>query len=699
MSPIARVDDDFRRAVHLRFPPVSAVDRYIERIRRVPPVAFDAAMAVAILGLDIIELAISRDPGTPFPPLWAILLFAVPCLGLVARRRNVLIPYALLEGISFLPWHVLVGAGFVSTVILSTVVVYSVADRAPGWAAALVAMNFVGNIWLGDVLYGGAPPVRHLLEIAIYWTPVYVLPGFAGWSQQRRRKLTAQLEVRVDDVRREQQRLAEQAVARERIQIAHELRALVSQGVEQMTGQARTARGHLAARPAETQDGIAVIELTGRRTLVEMRRLLLVLRRNSPEDPGPTSVLRAVDEESGERTAAEIAEGMQRNLSRLRPWLRRPWVVDWSLVLMLSGFMAGEFSGYGPAGGTIVAGWLPRVLAAAILGALLIRRTLPFSVLCVVSVAVFLWIINKGDIPGATEQALLWATFTVAAYKKPGWAAAGAAVAILSWGPILARQHCVCLFHIGAFATFAMVAGIAHRAGWRLNRELQRLTDSLVRTRNERVRLAVVEERTRVAREMHDLVAHSVTAMVVQAGAARMLAETDRAMAEEHLKEIEQAGADAMRELGLLSATLDPGSTAVEQERSDVASDVRLLVERFRRMGQPVELVEEGDPPPIDQGLHISVYRIVQEALTNVQKHARGAPAMVRIRYQLDGIEAEVTNPAPSTMEADALPGAGQGLVGIRERASLFGGTTEAGPTPDGGFRIYAHLAAELVPA
>jgi signal transduction histidine kinase len=221
----------------------------------------------------------------------------------------------------------------------------------------------------------------------------------------------------------------------------------------------------------------------------------------------------------------------------------------------------------------------------------------------------------------------------------------------------------------------------------------------MARTRSERVQVAVIEERTRVAREMHDLVAHSVTAMVVQAGAARMVAETDPTLAEENLGQIEETGVYAMRELGMLNATLDPASTILERDHSGDASDVRVLIDRFRRTGQTVHLVEEGERPPVDQGLQISVYRIIQEALTNVQKHARGAPTTVSIRYQRGGIEIAVANSAAPTSEPDALPGAGQGLIGINERASVFGGRAEAGPTMDGGFSVYAHLPVELVPA
>jgi signal transduction histidine kinase len=683
---------------------MSAVGRYVERIREAPPLLADVALAVAILGLDVVEVTVFPDSGAPHPTPLGILIFAVPCLGLVVRRRYVWVTFALLQGWA---WIGLFGhyppVGFLSLTILASVVVYAVADRAPGWAAALAAMAFVSDVWLGDWVIGGQPALQSVLKDAIYFTPVYVLPALAGWSQQRRRKLTAQLEVRAEVVRQEQERLAERAVASERIQIADELRALVSQGVERMTGQAQTARRHLQPRSAETTDRIASIEATGRRTLVEMRRLLLVLRRSEPHVADRTSADPVESQDEAEDTDEPDVHGdLPRMLARLPVGLRRPWVVDWSLVLMLAGFMAGEWTVYGrePNYIPIERGWLPKVLASVILSALLIRRRVPFSVLCLISVSVFLWIFYQGDIPGATEESLLFAVYTVAAYKRPRWAVAAIAVAVFSWSPLQVRHGCFCLVHIGTFAIIAVSAGVAMRGGRRLNRELQKVTDLLLRTRGERARLAVAEERTRVAREMHDLVAHSVTAMVVQAGAARMVAETDPGLAKEHLEQIAEAGVGAMRELGFLNASLDPASTTLEPDRSGDDSDVRVLVDRFRRTGQHVQLVEERDLPPVDEGLRISVYRIVQEALTNVQKHARGAPTTVSIRYQPGGIEIEVTNPAPSTLEATAaVPGAGQGLIGIHERASVFGGTAEAGPTLDGGFRVYVRLPVELVPA
>jgi signal transduction histidine kinase len=294
---------------------------------------------------------------------------------------------------------------------------------------------------------------------------------------------------------------------------------------------------------------------------------------------------------------------------------------------------------------------------------------------------------------------LLLATYTVAAYKKPGWAIAAVALALFSWSPYPAKYRCLCLLDIGTLAIFAAAAGVAMQGGRRLNRELEKLLDLLLRTREERARLAVAEERTRVAREMHDVVAHGLTVMVVQAGGARMVVESDPTLSQEMLGDVERMGLEAIRELESLVGTLDPGSHPREEEVSIEAPDVPALVARLRRSGQTIHLTEEGASVPLDQGLQISLYRIVQEALTNARKHAPGTRAIVAIRYLSQAVEVEITNGAAAGAATAGVPGAGQGLIGIRERASLLGGTAEAGPIQGGGFRVSASLPLELVPA
>src|SRR5205823_13781486 len=248
-------------------------------------------------------------------------------------------------------------------------------------------------------------------------------------------------------------------------------------------------------------------------------------------------------------------------------------------------------------------------------------------------------------------------------------------------------------------STFAVIAGYSMQAGRRLNRQLRDQAELLQRTREERVRLAVSEERMRVARDMHDVVAHGVTVMVVQAGGARMVAAADPQLAAETLADVERIGAEAVRELSSLVGTLDPDSTGQEPDPHGEVPDVGALVERLRRTGQDISLVEEGEVHALDMGLQTSVYRIVQEALTNVRKHAPGARALVTIRYLPDRAEVEVGNDVAPPGRSSRVPGAGQGLLGIRERAAVFGGEAEAGPSPEGGFHVAVRLPVALVPA
>jgi len=339
----------------------------------------------------------------------------------------------------------------------------------------------------------------------------------------------------------------------------------------------------------------------------------------------------------------------------------------------------------------------------------------PFSVMCAISAAVFVWNFAKGDSPNWSELILLIAAYTVAAHKGPRWAVAAVALVWLAWTPYVFSPRTVrpescsgsiglCLLNVldielVTLATFAVAGGVAMRVGRRINLELQGVTDVLVRTREERIRFALVEERTRVARDLHDFVAHALTVMVVQAGAARALVVKKPERAKEALAAVERAGREAIVELDSLFRQL--GLTGTEAEGSLLGSQnpsIHSLVAQAMAAGLRVELLTEGDPGPLDAGLELAVYRIVQEALTNVRKHAPGARTWVEVRYRPDAVEIEVTDaglmaPAPSEL----VPGAGLGLLGIAERAALFGGEADAGPTPGGGFRVGARLQRESV--
>jgi signal transduction histidine kinase len=202
---------------------------------------------------------------------------------------------------------------------------------------------------------------------------------------------------------------------------------------------------------------------------------------------------------------------------------------------------------------------------------------------------------------------------------------------------------------------------------------------------------ATAAERARIARELHDVVTHHVTAMVVQADATQFLAESpDRVVTA--LTAIGGTGRRAMAELRyLLDALEATGETGTQ--RAPVAATVRDLVEQTRLGGQPVELAEDGDQSALPAGVGLAVYRVVQEGLANAVKYAAGQPTVVLIGYRDDHVEVEVTSAAapvaPSAGARRVLSG-GRGLTGLRERVGILGGELTAEKQPDGRFRVRA---------
>jgi signal transduction histidine kinase len=205
------------------------------------------------------------------------------------------------------------------------------------------------------------------------------------------------------------------------------------------------------------------------------------------------------------------------------------------------------------------------------------------------------------------------------------------------------------------------------------------------RERDVAAREAVVEERARIARELHDAVAHSVSMMVIQAGAERRVLGPDHASTREVLQTIEQIGRSALTEMRRLVGMLRTDSSDRLAPQPKLA-DLPTLVTQVREAGLPVELHVNGECRELPVGIELSAYRIVQEALTNTLKHAGQVQAAVRVRYGSDSLELEITDDGGG-IPAD-VPGGGHGLAGIRERVTLYGGTFDASAQRGGGFAV-----------
>jgi signal transduction histidine kinase len=227
--------------------------------------------------------------------------------------------------------------------------------------------------------------------------------------------------------------------------------------------------------------------------------------------------------------------------------------------------------------------------------------------------------------------------------------------------------------------------------------ELEARAARLEREREEKAERAVIEERTRIARELHDVIAHNVSVMVVQASAGEEVFDEDPARAREFLASVSSTGRAALAELRRLL-----GVIRAEDDRDVEASYTPQpgieyldeLVRQVRETGLPVELSVIGEPRPLPEGVGLCAYRIVQEALTNTLKHADASGAMVNVRYVADALELQVVDDGRGSSAVNGETG-GHGLIGMRERVALFGGELTASPRGSHGYEVRARLPLE----
>ena len=236
---------------------------------------------------------------------------------------------------------------------------------------------------------------------------------------------------------------------------------------------------------------------------------------------------------------------------------------------------------------------------------------------------------------------------------------------------------------------------VAWVAGWALGERAERAKaaeERAVRAERDReaaARVAVAEERSRIARELHDIVAHAVSVMVLQVGAVRHKLPDALAEDRDALRSVERAGRTALAEMRRLLAAMRRDGDEAELLPQPGLDGLDSLLDEVGRAGLPVELHVDGEPVPLPRGIDLSAYRIVQEGLTNALKHARASDADVTVRYRPDELEIEVRDNGQGSATTDGL---GHGLVGVRERVKIYGGEMTAGTATGGGFVLSTRL-------
>jgi signal transduction histidine kinase len=379
-----------------------------------------------------------------------------------------------------------------------------------------------------------------------------------------------------------------------------------------------------------------------------------------------------------------------------RPRGRRSLAFDVALALLAVGVGLVEVTsgdGYG------VAGVLLTVIGGS---ALVLRRSAPLAVLAIVLAAGGALVAigrDTGDPIEASSLALVIAVYTVGAMCElrvslTALVPTAVVVAVLSAATADVEGRETSALG-GATIAVALTVGIWALGAYvqtrrRYLRELEERAAQAEREREQLARIAVHEERASIARELHDIVAHSVSVMLVGVRGARDVLRTAPEAADQTLARVETSGEQSLAELRRILALLRSPEHGAESRPQPSLGDLDELVADYREAGLPVRLEVTGVPRPLPGGVELSVYRIVQEALTNVLRHADPTRVTVTLAFSRSGLEVEVVD--DGARQTDQLDGTGHGIVGMRERVALLGGELETERRVGGGYRVAARL-------
>ncbi|GAA3237975.1 sensor histidine kinase [Actinocorallia longicatena] len=391
-------------------------------------------------------------------------------------------------------------------------------------------------------------------------------------------------------------------------------------------------------------------------------------------------------------------------IKALATWLREHREIADLLLLTPFGFLclADVLSRAGGYATPVDLGFLG--LGVVLVVPLVWRRRWPLLVFTVIALACFAqWsagLLLGHNVIMLANLSVLIAMYTVAAETNLRWGLAAAAVC--AFGAALAfygfdRQWNGWAAERSNMIALALLVGVVWSLGIYSGtrraylQSLEERARRLERERDNQVQIAMAAERARIARELHDVVAHNVSVMVVQADGGAFMVDSDPPRARQALEAISETGRTALKEMRLLLGVLRDGDAKGPYAPQPGVDQINDLIEQTRAAGLPVVVTVEGSPQGLATGLQLTVYRIVQEALTNALKHAGpAATATIFLGYGDDRIRVRVADDGRGAAAAD--DGMGHGLAGMRERVAMYGGTVTAGPVPGDGFEVAAEL-------
>jgi signal transduction histidine kinase len=374
---------------------------------------------------------------------------------------------------------------------------------------------------------------------------------------------------------------------------------------------------------------------------------------------------------------------------------RRPLLSDGAIMLLIGAFtLARHEHGHREHGSALLLGVL-------LVLPLILRRRWPLGVFAFLAVvAAVQWLFSEVQ---TADAALLFALYTVAAHDDRRRAVAAAVVlelgvvmAVVRWVP--ARDALSTFVLLSGMVTAAFVLGVNLRTRRALLASLEDRALRAERERDQQSQIAAAEERALIAREMHDIVAHNLSVMIALADGAAFAARTNAVQAEAAARHVSATGRQALDEMHRLLGVLRGSGAAASFAPQPGIGQIDELVTQVRAAGLPTSWTVEGQPFPLSSTAGLATYRVVQEALTNVLKHAdEPKQARVTLRYADPIVDVEVVDdgrntPTPVAEVVSVSGSVGHGLSGMRERVAVFGGRITAGARPGGGWRVHATL-------